>query len=272
MDRFKGRYRHADVLLIDDVQFLAVQGQDRGGVLPHLQRAARPRQPARADLRPPPARPRAPSRTACASASRPAWSPPSSRPTSPRASPSCASAPSTTASSWPTTASCPLLADRAPDSVRALEGALIRVVAYASLTGRPLDHRASPRRSSPTSTPSRAERRARAPLTVEAIQDITADAFGLSRDELLSTSRAARLAWPRQVAMYLAREHTGETLPAIGARFARPQPHRPSCTPAGAPPQRIAADPEAFDFVRRLTEQLHPAVRGHTAARQFSPA
>ena len=60
MDRFKGRYRHADVLLIDDIQFLASQGQDRGGVLPHLQRAARPRQPTGADLRSPPARPQRP--------------------------------------------------------------------------------------------------------------------------------------------------------------------------------------------------------------------
>jgi hypothetical protein len=30
--------------------------------------------------------------------------------------------------------------------------------------------------------------------------------------------------------------------------------------------QRMATDPEAFAFVRRLTEQLHPAVRGHTTA------
>ena len=41
--RFKARYRGVDVLLVDDVQFLAEQGQDRGGVLPHLQRAARGR-------------------------------------------------------------------------------------------------------------------------------------------------------------------------------------------------------------------------------------
>ena len=93
---------------------------------------------------------------------------------------------------------------------------------------------------------------------------MTAEAFGLSRDELLSTSRAARLAWPRQVAMYLAREHTGETLPAIGARFAG-RNHTTVLHACRRTAERMAADPEAFDFVRRLTEQLHPAVRGHTA-------
>ena len=64
-----------DVLLIDDVQFLAAQGEDRGGVLPHVQRAARRRQPARPDLRPPARATSTRSRTACASASRPASSP-----------------------------------------------------------------------------------------------------------------------------------------------------------------------------------------------------
>ena len=84
--RSRRRYRRNDVLLIDDVQFLESQGQDRGGVLPHLQRAARGRQPARPDLRPPAARHRRASRTACASASSPASSTTSPRRTSPPAS------------------------------------------------------------------------------------------------------------------------------------------------------------------------------------------
>ena len=64
--------------------------------------------------------------------------------------------------------------------------------------------------------------------------------------------------------MYLAREHTGETLPAIGARFAG-RNHTTVLHACRRTAQRIAADPEAFDFVRRLTERLRPAVRGHTA-------
>jgi chromosomal replication initiator protein len=159
----------------------------------------------------------------------------------------------------------PLLAARAPDSVRTLEGALIRVVAYASLTGRPLTTGLAEKVLDDL-YPARAGHAGDRPaaLTVEAIQDITAEAFGLSREELLSASRAARLAWPRQVAMYLAREHTGETLPAIGARFAG-RNHTTVLHACKRTAQRMAADPEAFDFVRRLTERLRPAVRGQTA-------
>jgi chromosomal replication initiator protein len=158
----------------------------------------------------------------------------------------------------------PLIADRAPHSVRALEGALIRVVAYASLTGSALTTALAAKVLDDLypARPGQASDRP-APLTVEAIQDITADAFGLPRDDLLSASRAARLAWPRQLAMYLAREHTGETLPAIGARFARN--HTTVLHAYRRAAQRIAADPEAFDFVRRLTERLDTAVRGQTA-------
>jgi chromosomal replication initiator protein len=165
----------------------------------------------------------------------------------------------------------PLLADRAPHSVRALEGALIRVVAFASLTGRPLTT-ALAAKVLDDLYPVRAGQAGDRPpaLTVEAIQDITAAAFGLTRAELLSPSRAARLAWPRQVAMYLAREHTGETLPAIGARFAG-RTHTTVLHAYRRTAQRIAADPEAFDFVRRLTERLRPGGSGPDGAGQFSP-
>ena len=85
IDAFKAAYRGVDVLLVDDVQFLAEQGQDRAGVLPHLQRAARGRRPARAHLRPPAARHgRARGPAARALRGRPGRAT-SARPTSPRA-------------------------------------------------------------------------------------------------------------------------------------------------------------------------------------------
>jgi len=265
MDRFKGSYRHADVLLIDDIQFLASKAKteeeffhtfnalhDLGSQLV-LTSDRLPR-----DLSALEDRLRERFEAGLVTAIEP-----------PDLSTRVAVLRKRAQHDGVVLADdgvLPLLADRAPHSVRALEGALIRVVAFASLTGRPLTT-ALAAKVLDDLYPVRAGQAGDRPpaLTVEAIQDITADAFGLTRDELLSASRAARLAWPRQVAMYLAREHTGETLPAIGARFAG-RNHTTVLHACRRTAQRIAADPEAFDFVRRLTERLRPAVRGQTAS------
>jgi chromosomal replication initiator protein len=264
MDRFKGSYRHADVLLIDDIQFLASKAKteeeffhtfnalhDLGSQLV-LTSDRLPR-----DLGALEDRLRERFEAGLVTAIEP-----------PDLSTRVAVLRKRAQHDGVVLADdgvLPLLADRAPHSVRALEGALIRVVAFASLTGRPLTSALAAKVLDDLYPARGGQAGDRAtPLTVEAIQDITADAFGLTRDELLSASRAARLAWPRQVAMYLAREHTGETLPAIGARFAG-RNHTTVLHAYRRTAQRIAADPEAFDFVRRLTERLHPTVRGQPA-------
>jgi chromosomal replication initiator protein len=111
-----------------------------------------------------------------------------------------------------------VLAERIDSNVRALEGALIRVVAFGSLTGRPLTGELAgevldglyPR-----------DRQSQQTLrhSIDEIQAAACEHFGVSSEEMLSSSRTARVAWPRQVAMYLSRELTGESLPAIGRRF-----------------------------------------------------
>jgi chromosomal replication initiator protein len=106
------------------------------------------------------------------------------------------------------------IAERVTMNVRALEGALIRVVAYSSLTGRPLDGSLAtevleglyPRLESPA-------------RSIADIKTAACEQFGISAEEIVSSSRVARIAWPRQVAMYLARELTEESLPAIGREF-----------------------------------------------------
>jgi chromosomal replication initiator protein len=106
------------------------------------------------------------------------------------------------------------IAKRVHLNVRALEGALIRVVAYSSLTGRALTSELAlevldglyPKQASPV-------------RSIEEIKAAACEQFDISADELISARRTARLAWPRQVAMYLARELTDESLPAIGREF-----------------------------------------------------
>jgi len=110
-----------------------------------------------------------------------------------------------------------LIAERITDNVRVLEGALIRIVAYHSLTQMPLDVRLAETvldeihpRPQPTSSPS---------TSVDDIQEAVASYYGLALPQLTSSSRAARVAWPRQVAIHLARSLTGASLNTIGAAF-----------------------------------------------------
>jgi chromosomal replication initiator protein len=111
-----------------------------------------------------------------------------------------------------------LLAENVNSSIRALEGALIRVVAYASLRGEPITgdvvRAVLGRLPAPSSLPPRS-------ATLEAIQVAAAEAFGLSRDRLLARDRSPKVARARQVAMYLARELTDVSLPEIGRGFGR---------------------------------------------------
>ncbi|MGW0706558.1 chromosomal replication initiator protein DnaA [Streptomyces sp. NPDC002643] len=108
------------------------------------------------------------------------------------------------------------IASRISRNIRELEGALIRVTAFASLNRQPVDlglteivlkdlipggENASPE------------------ITATAIMAATADYFGLTVDDLCGTSRGRALVTARQIAMYLCRELTDLSLPKIGAQF-----------------------------------------------------
>jgi chromosomal replication initiator protein len=153
-----------------------------------------------------------------------------------------------------------LLAERVPTNMRALEGALIRIVAFASLTGRVLD-RPLAQTVLDDLYPVTVHTPGTGPgPTIERIQELTAEAFGLTAQELVSPARAARVAWPRQVAMYLAREHTGSTLPAIGRRFGG-RNHTTVLHACRRTTERLASDPEARAVVAQLAGRLSDSGR-----------
>ncbi len=153
-----------------------------------------------------------------------------------------------------------LLAARVPHNVRALEGALIRVVAFSSLTARALTVALAEEVLDDLYPLARMKAGHGAQPTIEDVQRLTAGAFGLTIEELLSANRSPRLAWPRQVAMYLAREHTGATLPAIGAGFGG-RNHTTVMHACRRATERLASDPEAFAIVRGLNDRLDGGVR-----------
>jgi chromosomal replication initiator protein len=108
-----------------------------------------------------------------------------------------------------------LIADRVSDNIRSLEGALIRIVALHSLTGRAIDLTLA-REVLDQIHPAPGQD---AGVTIERIQTTVASHFGIGLDALVSASRAARIAWPRQLAIELSRELTGESLQSVGRAF-----------------------------------------------------
>jgi chromosomal replication initiator protein len=143
------------------------------------------------------------------------------------------------------------IAERIEGNIRALEGALIRVVAYHSLTRRPIDAELVDQVLDGLYPQTRAP----APRRVRDVQAATCDAFGVTMDQLRSSSRVARVAWPRQIAMYLSRELTDESLPAIGREFGN-RNHTTVLHACRRTSERMAEDPEAYEAVNSVQARL----------------
>jgi chromosomal replication initiator protein len=108
------------------------------------------------------------------------------------------------------------LASKASANLRILKGALTRVVAISSLTSSAVTT-ASVENALPAQTITPAP----APLDARQVQEAVAARLELSVDDLLSPNRTARIARARQLAMYLTRELTDLSLPAIAEAFNR---------------------------------------------------
>ncbi|MFI9077999.1 chromosomal replication initiator protein DnaA [Streptomyces sioyaensis] len=108
------------------------------------------------------------------------------------------------------------IASRISRNIRELEGALIRVTAFASLNRQPVDLGLTEivlKDLIPGGEDAAPE------ITATAIMASTADYFGLTIDDLCGSSRSRVLVTARQIAMYLCRELTDLSLPKIGAQF-----------------------------------------------------
>ena len=106
------------------------------------------------------------------------------------------------------------IAHKVQRNIRELEGALTRVQAFAAVHQRPLDEEEAARLLSdiiPAGT--------RKPINVERIQALVADYYNVTLDDMKGKRRDKHIVFPRQVAMYLVREETPSSLPAIGKAF-----------------------------------------------------
>ncbi len=105
------------------------------------------------------------------------------------------------------------IAGKIKSNIRELEGSLIRLIAYASLTGQQIT---LPLAQEVLKNILNHEERA---VTIETIQKFVADHFNLKLADLKSRNNSKSIAMPRQVAMYLCKSLTRASLPEIGRSF-----------------------------------------------------
>ncbi len=142
------------------------------------------------------------------------------------------------------------IASRVSTNIRELEGALTRVVAFCSLTGRPMTEDLAqdvlkdvfPQGDLPQ-------------VTIERIQEIISDRFGLSLDELCGDRRSQNIVYPRQVAMYLSRELTDSSLPKIGKQFGG-RDHTTVIHATSKIARLIREDRSVYNLVQELTARI----------------
>ncbi|HHT74100.1 MAG TPA: chromosomal replication initiator protein DnaA [Firmicutes bacterium] len=106
------------------------------------------------------------------------------------------------------------IATHIQSNIRELEGAFIRVVAYANLNNRPVDIETATDALKDLIHPPKNR-----PITIDLIQTVVANHYGIKVTEMKSKKRTKNIAFPRQVAMFLARELTDSSLPQVGAEF-----------------------------------------------------
>ncbi|MFH1856200.1 MAG: chromosomal replication initiator protein DnaA [Candidatus Omnitrophota bacterium] len=106
------------------------------------------------------------------------------------------------------------IADRIKANIRELEGALIRVVAYALLIGKKINVDLVKEVLKETLLQEEEKR-----ITIEAIQKKVAEYFDIRLSDMTTKRRTQAIAYPRQIAMYLTRNLTDFSLPKIGEAF-----------------------------------------------------
>ena len=143
------------------------------------------------------------------------------------------------------------LANRIDANVRQLHGALTRVIAHASLMARPL--------SSELITEVIPGIRSKRPTSVEEIQQRVAERFGVSRAELVGSSRAATPLRARQVAIFLTRDLTDLSLPQIGHLYGG-RDHSTVLNALRRVEANLGEDPDLAEKIRELRGAIHNPV------------
>jgi chromosomal replication initiator protein len=142
------------------------------------------------------------------------------------------------------------IASRVSTNIRELEGALTRVVAFSSLTGRAMSVELAQDVLRDVFPQGEA-----AEVSIKRIQDLVAERFSLSLEELCGDKRSQNIVYPRQVAMYLSRELTDSSLPKIGKEFGG-RDHTTVIHATSKIARLIREDRSVYNLVQELTARV----------------
>jgi chromosomal replication initiator protein len=142
------------------------------------------------------------------------------------------------------------IASRISTNIRELEGALTRVVAFSSLTGRSLSVELAEDVLKDVFPQGEA-----AEVSIRRIQELVSERFQLSMDELCGDRRSQNIVYPRQVAMYLSRELTDSSLPKIGKEFGG-RDHTTVIHATSKIARLIREDRSVYNLVQELTARV----------------
>lgn len=146
-----------------------------------------------------------------------------------------------------------LIAQRAHRNIRDLEGALNKVLAHAELFKRPLNAALVEDALAYLAPP-------QGKLTLESILNVASDYFGISVDELVGRNRSAKIALARQIVMFVMREELGASLPQIGQTLGG-RDHSTvihGCEKIGG---ELSRDPDLARSISELRNRLYEPVR-----------
>ena len=142
-----------------------------------------------------------------------------------------------------------LIADRITTNIRELEGALTRIAALASLDQQEITTELA------TEVLDSLMPEGEVRVDAQTIMEATSEYFNISMDDLTGTSRVAGIAMPRHIAIYLCRELTELSLPKIGAKFGG-RDHSTVLNSVRRVTERISEDRSLFTQVTELTNKI----------------
>ena len=145
------------------------------------------------------------------------------------------------------------VAERVTTNIRELEGALTRVVAFSSLTGRPMTVELAEDVLKDVFPQGQAVE-----ISIRRIQETVSERFGMTVSELCSAKRSQSIAYPRQVAMYLSRALTDSSLPKIGKEFGG-RDHTTVMHANAKIEGMIREDRSVYNLVQELTARIKQA-------------